>query len=96
MPADTAINILEDLMGKRFVAQLRKTSNGNIMIEVNKMKGSMQLVQKIQQGETTLQLYNGITIGHLSTDNKKWIIKRVVTYISKEKLQASTKEKTHQ
>lgn len=39
MPVRKAINMLEDLLGKCSVAQLRKISNANVIIVVNKMEG---------------------------------------------------------
>lgn len=47
-------------MGKQSVAQLRKISKCNVMILV-KTEGSMLLVKKIEQGDMTLQIYNGNT-----------------------------------
>lgn len=74
-------------MGKRSIAQLRKISNSNVMFLVNKTDGSMQLVQKIQQGETALQLYNRITEkAKLQHITKRWVIKRVVTHQSNEEI----------
>lgn len=48
--------MLDDLIGKRSITQFRKISNGIIVIVVNYTKGSQQLVQKIRQGDTALQL----------------------------------------
>lgn len=56
------------LMGKHNVAHLRTISNSKVTILVNKMEGSMQLVQKIQQGVVIQQNHSR---GQLSEDNQE-------------------------
>lgn len=46
MPADRAIKMLDDLLGKQSITQLRKISDRKVMITLNNTEGSMNLCTK--------------------------------------------------
>lgn len=72
IPASTVINMLDDLIGKRSVAQFRKISKGVVRIVVNKIEGNQQLVQKIwQRWHDSAAVTWDYCRGKLSSDSQK-------------------------
>lgn len=69
IPASTVTNMLYDLTGKRSGVHLRKIGNGLVKIVVNKTEASQQLIQRIRQGDTKLQLSH--VIGQLLSEYQK-------------------------
>lgn len=61
IPASIVMSMLDKLMRKRSVPQLWKISKRVDRIVINKTESSQQLIQKILQGGTTLQLSHEIS-----------------------------------